>query len=81
MAKPTPNLETNWVRIVIGYNTMVLPWDEGIALFKNLSDVVFVEREYSAKSWKRVKSQEITMHIFYPEEQAATLMEPVKEAV
>ena len=79
-AKNTPDLESNWIRIVIGYNTMVLPWDEGVALFKNLSEVAFVEREYAAKNWKRIKAQEITMHIFTPEEQAAMLMTPEVES-
>ena len=75
-AKKEIDLETNWVRIVIGYNTMILPWDDGIALFKNLSEVMFIDRDYSENTWKIEKQKEITMHVFTPKEQAALLMSP-----
>jgi hypothetical protein len=74
--KKEQDLESNWVRITMGYTMIVLPWDEGMTLFKTLQEVQFVERVYAGnQGWKRTAEKEISLTVFTPTEQAQLLME------
>lgn len=76
MAKAKINLEAPMLRIKIGYKHMVLPWAEGMLVFNALKDARFMEVSYAGgvTGWEPEK-EEVSCHIFTPEEQAMLLME------
>ena len=83
MAKNQITLDSNMMKITLGYSTLLLDWKSGMLVMQALENARFVASTYenSKYVWKFAVDSAVHFESFSPECQAQLLMSPAPEVV